>query len=180
MQLLGVEGQRYVFRLGKREKQLLCETLGLYPLTPRSHHRLSRRAEAADAENEALLVLWLGQNAGTIVAEAADAENQALLEEAVATQKQTHKHQLDAWLADKARFVEEPGGFRFELDRDQIEWLLQVLNDVRVGSWLMLGCPDPDEGKQPKLTPENAHFFLAMELCGEFENDLLEALDQPH
>lgn len=155
MQLLGVEGERYVFRLGKREKQLLGKTLRLYPLIPRSHHRLSRQAEAADAED------------------------QALLEEAIATQKQTHKHQLDAWLADKARFVEEPGGFRFELDRDQIEWLLQVLNDVRVGSWLILGCPDPDEGKQPKLTPENAHFFLAMELCGEFENDLLEALDQP-
>jgi hypothetical protein len=156
MELLSAEGHRFVFRLGKREKQLLCQALKLYPLIPRSHHQLSRQAGAADAED------------------------QALLEEAIATQKQSHKQQVDALLANKARFVEEPGGFRFELDRDQIEWLLQVLNDVRVGSWLILGCPDPDERKEPKLTPENAAFYLAMELCGEFECDLLEALDRAH
>jgi len=155
MELLSAEGQRLVFRLGKREKQLLGETLKLYPLIPRSHHQLSRQADA-------------------------DADNQALLEEAIAAQKQTHRQQVDVWLADQARWAEEPGGFRLALDRDQIEWLLQVLNDIRVGSWLILGCPDPDAAKPPKLTPKNAHFLLAMELCGEFENDLLEALDQAH
>jgi hypothetical protein len=153
MELLSAEGQRLVFRLSKREKPLLGETLKLYPLLPPSHHQLSRGADA-------------------------DAENQALLEESIATQQHSHKQQVDAWLANQARWAEDPGGFRLELDRDQIEWLLQVLNDVRVGSWLVLGCPDPDTGKQPKLTPKNAHFLLAMELCAHFQSELLEALDQ--
>ena len=114
------------------------------------------------------------------LAEAADAENQTLLEEAIAAQQQTHKQQVEALLANKARFVEESGGFRFALDRDQVEWLLQVLNDVRVGSWLILGCPDPEAGKPPKPTPKNAPFLLAMELCAHFQYELLEALDQAH
>jgi len=60
------------------------------------------------------------------------------------------------------------------LFRSQIEWLLQVLNDVRVGSWLMLGEPEP--GDEPAVTKANAKYLLALELCGVFESVLLTGL----
>ena len=58
----------------------------------------------------------------------------------------------------------------------ELEWLLQVLNDVRVGSWLKLG--QPDENQSPDVTPENFQFVLAMEVCGAFQSALLAALGE--
>ena len=39
-------------------------------------------------------------------------------------------------------------GLQLTLSGPEIEWLLQVLNDVRVGSWIALGSPDPESGKK--------------------------------
>ena len=64
--------------------------------------------------------------------------------------------------------------FRLLLQPTEVEWLLQVLNDVRVGSWLALG--EPDEDKPPDLTPENFRYAVAMEVCGAFQSALLAAL----
>ena len=56
----------------------------------------------------------------------------------------------------------------------EVEWLLQVLNDVRVGSWLALG--EPERGQEPAVTAQNARYLLALELCGLFQSVLLAAL----
>jgi hypothetical protein len=61
------------------------------------------------------------------------------------------------------------------LTEHQIEWLLQVLNDIRVGSWLALGSPDEKQGKQLRLNLQSAQYLWTMELCGQFESALLSA-----
>jgi hypothetical protein len=151
MKLLRSNQRGYVFHLAKREKHLLLETLQLYPLVPASHHRLAKNADSPE-----------------------DEERQRLLEEALAEHRRENRRQLQAMLNESQRFQETEAGFQLNLSAPQIEWLLQVLNDIRVGSWLALG--EPEQGEEPQPNKNNAHCFLALEFCGLFESALLAAL----
>jgi len=148
-------GGNFVFHVGKREKRLLFEVLKLYPLLPTAHHRLSETAGAEPA-----------------------AESQKLLAEALAQRKQENKRQLRAMLKGGERFQETNGAYRLTLTAPQMEWLLQVLNDIRLGCWLLLGEPDEKKGRHMTLTQENTRHYAAMEFCGYFQVTLLEALDR--
>jgi hypothetical protein len=77
-------------------------------------------------------------------------------------------------LNEPTRFRETDAGLRFTLTASEMEWLLQVLNDVRVGSWLALG--EPEELEIPEVNRTNAPYLLAMESAGYFESALLDAL----
>ncbi len=93
----------------------------------------------------------------------ADAENQRLLEEALAEQRRENRRHVLAMLNEPTRFRETDA-----------EWLLQVFNDVRVGSWLALG--EPEELEIPEVNQTNASYVLAMESAGYFQSALLDAL----
>ena len=57
-----------------------------------------------------------------------------------------------------------------------MEWLLQALNDIRVGSWLALGSPDGPVEILAALTDKTAPDFWAMEISGHFQAVLLAAV----
>ena len=151
MKLLRAGKNGHVFQLGQREQQLLLETIKLYPLVPASHHRLSKRPSAQPSDKD-----------------------QRLLEEALAEQRQENLRQVLAMLKDPQRFREIKSGFELTLTPAQVEWLLQVLNDVRVGSWLALGEPEPVE--EPEITEQNAKYHFALQISGMFQSGLLAAL----
>ena len=151
MKFLRTGRNGHVFHLGQREKLLLLQTLKLYPLVPATHHRLSQQVSGPEA-----------------------AENQQLLETALAEKRQENRRQLLAMMKEPERFRELKSGFQITLTPAQVEWLLQVLNDVRVGSWLLLG--EPEHGEEPAITAQNARYLLALELCGMFQSVLLAAL----
>ena len=151
MKLLHSDKRGFVFHLGEREKHLLLETLQLYPLIPASHHRIASNSDTP-----------------------ADDERQRLLEEALAEHRRENRRQLQAMFNETHRFRETEAGFQLHLSAPQVEWLLQVLNDIRVGSWLALG--EPEQGEEPPPDKNNAHGLLAMEVCGLFESALLAAL----
>jgi len=153
VKLIKREGENFVLHIGKRERRLLFEVLKLYPLVPAAHHRVSQTAKQMD-------------------------EHQTLLEEALAERRQENKRQLVAMLREEQRFKETDTGYRLTLSAPQMEWLLQVLNDIRVGSWLILGEPDEKKGKPVALTSENARHYAAMEFCGLFQMTLLDAVEQ--
>ncbi|HYT61585.1 MAG TPA: DUF2017 family protein, partial [Haliangiales bacterium] len=155
MKFIKRDGDQFVFQVGKREKRLLLEVLKLYPLVPATHHRLSKSADAKQV-----------------------AENQKLLEEALAERKRENQRQLLALLNDEPRFRETDGGYQLTLGAPQMEWLFQVVNDIRVGSWLVLGEPDEKKGKPIELNPKNARYYAAMEFCGYLQMTLLEALER--
>jgi len=140
-----------VFQLGQREQQLLLGTLELYPLVPAAHHRLSRSGGVPHPD-----------------------ENQRLLEEALAEHRQENRRQILAMLNEPERLRATKSGFELKLTHPQVEWVLQVLNDVRVGSWLALGEPEP--GEEPEITKQNARYLLALDVCGMFQSFLLAAL----
>jgi hypothetical protein len=150
VKLVRVTKTRLVFHLGPREKRSLLQLLKLYPCVPSAHHVLSKSSRLPDRE-----------------------ANQRLLDEALAEQRAENKKRLQAMLADPRRFDHTETGARLSLSRSEAEWVLQVLNDIRVGNWVLLGSP---EEKLAELTAANAPHFLAMEMAGYFQMPLLEAL----
>lgn len=155
MNLVAANDKAYVFRLGRRERALLLEVLGLYPKVPPGYQRLGRQGGGAEIENA-----------------------QQLLDEALAEHRAENTNRLRQLLADPARLGPDPEGkgWLLRLSPDDFEWLLQVLNDIRVGSWVNLGCPEARLDLK-FLTPANAHDFWAMELSGHFQMQFLEALN---
>ena len=150
MKLVQATKTRLVFHLGLREEQSLVQILRLYPCVPPAHHVLSKSSRLPNAE-----------------------ANQQLLDEALAEQRTETRKQVQALLADPRRLAHTETGGRLSLAHAEVEWLLQVFNDIRVGSWVNLGSPDE---KPAELTAANAPHFLAMEMAGYFQMQLLEGL----
>jgi len=151
VKVIHAEQDRFVFGISQREKRLLFQILQLYPLVPPAHHRLSKSDDGQSPD-----------------------ENQRLLEEALADQRRERRRQVVAMLNESTRFRAMESGLRFTLTSSEMEWLLQVLNDVRVGSWLALG--EPEELEVTEINRTNAPYVLAMESAGYFESTLLDAL----
>ena len=152
MKLIPRSDAKLLFHLGQREGNLLVQVLKRYPCVPPAHQPLNKSGLLANQQ-----------------------ENQRLLDEALAEQRADCKKQLQALLADPRRFHKVDIGFRLSLSQPDIEWLLQVLNDIRVGSWITLGSP---EGKLEHLNATTAPDFWAMELAGAFQMELLQALEE--
>jgi hypothetical protein len=148
MKLIQTTGDRLVFHLEKREKHLLVEVLKLYPRIPPAHQPLSKAGALPDQE-----------------------ASQRLLDEALAEQRQENRRQLETLLASPYRFRETKAGCHLSLSASDLEWLLQILNDIRVGSWVRLGSP---EKKIEQLNERTAPDLWAMELAGFFQMEFLE------
>jgi hypothetical protein len=153
MKLLRTHKGNLLFEISPREKDLLLHVLQLYPLVPATHHRLTKGGQIPD-----------------------QAANQHLLEESLKTQRTENQRHLKAMLREPERFTPCKTGFHATFARAEIEWLLQVLNDVRIGSWIALGSPDEAGRKTKPRNKEAAIQTAIMELAGGFEMLFLEAL----
>lgn len=152
MNLILRDGDKAVFRLSGAEKSHLFRILGLYPLVPAQHHKSSRGASSQAATNHHLL-----------------------LEEALEGRRRENQRQLTELLTGRSRFVAIGDEYHVTLTDSEVEWLLQVLNDVRVGCWIALGEPDNNSPKPVKLSGNSAVHYAAMEFCGYVEMALLDA-----
>lgn len=150
MKLLRVEDDHYVFHLENREKDLLTLVLRQYPVIPPAHFQLTKSAAPADPAN------------------------QRLLDEALADQRKENKTLVEAFLANTQHFSETQTFSRLKLTAAEIEWLLQVLNDIRVGNWILAGSPE--ELPHPDLSDWNSPPVWGMELAGFFQMNLLQAI----
>jgi hypothetical protein len=149
VKLVGTANARFQFQLASREKDLLLEILRLYPRIPPGHQPLSKAASLDDS-------------------------SQKLLDDALAETRSQNKKELEALLADAKRLKQQPPGWRLALSSSELEWLLQVLNDIRVGSWIQLGSP---EVPLTALNAETAPHLSAMEIAGAFQMRFLELLE---
>jgi hypothetical protein len=135
------------YELSRREGDCLKSLLRQFPVTAPAHARISRTdTEPASREREKLL-------------------NESLAEHRAELKK------LAANLLAKMKTVEK--GYSLTLDPGDQETLLQILNDIRVGCWHMLGEP---EELEPETTPETEReqvFYDVMNLAGYFEAALL-------
>ena len=150
MKLIRASKDQLLFRFGRREKELLLAILKLYPCLPPAHQRLSKGAQLPDQE-----------------------ASQRLLDEALAEHRAENKKQLQALLAEPQRWTEKESGWQLTLASGEVEWLLQVLNDIRVGSWVLLGSP---EGRLEAVNAQAVEHLWAMETAGLFQMGFLGAM----
>ena len=142
-------GDKFIFHASSREKNLLQGVLKLYPLIPSAHH-LKKAGLSPESSRK-------------------------LLDEALAEQRAESKKQLQAFLTATGRFAKTEAGWSFSLSTGELEWLLQVLNDIRVGSWINLGAPE-EKLDVSWINNETAPHFWTMEIAGAFQMEMLSAL----
>jgi hypothetical protein len=153
MRLFQANHEGYGFEFTRREKELLFEVISLYPLIPAAHHRLSRTPGPRDEEN------------------------QKLLDESLASHREETRQRVRTLLNNPRTFQKQGAGYHWLASRGEMEWLLQVLNDIRVGSWLALGCPRLPPAQELPSTPESLAHRRAMDIAGGFEMIFIAALD---
>ena len=152
MKLLKRNDSAFTFLIGKRERELMIALLRRYPVMIAAHYRSRHPPKSPETR-----------------------QNQDLLEEALAEQQRENRRNLEEMLNQPGRFNESDLGCTFSLSPSELEWVLQILNDIRVGSWIQLGEPDTSARQLPELSEQNMQLAWAMEMAGLFEHSLLEA-----
>ena len=157
MKLLSQDDNRYVIQFTTQEKDLLLGLLPQYPKLPADHHQASK--------NDTI-----------------NADVQALLADALAEQREKNRVDTQSFLTNTARFEPNEEDWLLTLTDVEIEWFLQVLNDLRVGSWLALDSPEQDDDGSyinfESVTAENVTDIWTMEICGALQYELLKALHE--
>jgi len=154
MRLSRAKEGKFVFSLNQAEQKVFLNVIELYPLVPGSHQPFSKSLQGRQA-----------------------IEAQQMLDDALAEQRATHKRELDEWLKAKGRFRRTKSGCTFTVPHDRVEWLLQILNDIRIGSWLLLGSPE-DRVDPEEIDADLQQVWVAMELSGIFQMALLDATER--
>lgn len=153
MRLIEAKDGQFVFRFLQRERLMLTHILKQFPVGSGAVGPLSKSGDEQKL-----------------------AEHERLLEEALAEQRAEHKRLVDAFLGEQGRFAEDSkGGFRLRLTTAQMDWLLRVLNEVRVGLWMKLGRP---QQLGPLALAGQVEPVVTMEICALFQTRLLAALSE--
>ena len=110
-----------------------------------------------------------------------DAATNELLEKALAESRK--KLRADAELFLKAGKLEIDPAFNeywdLTLTAVEIEELLQILNNVRVGLWIQLGKPEPsiEELLPTKPSEDQVRSHMIMHVCAAWQSALMGAVD---
>lgn len=154
MKFLRAAGDKFDFELAPVEKDLLLHLLALYPLVPESHHQLTKDSQMPRRT-----------------------ENQRLLDESIKAQREANRKEIASWLVEPDRFIQRGDHWLVQVGRSDLEWLLQVMNDIRVGSWMALGSPGYAEAQPKPSDPKSMPHVLRLEVAGSFEMFFLGAVN---
>ena len=153
MKLISKDGDEFELEFALEEKGLLFHLLGLYPAVPVAYHRLTKGKKIPNQE-----------------------ENQRLLDEAIQAQRKANQQEIIALVGKSGRFTDNAESSRAVFRRDELERLLQVLNDVRIGNWIALGSPDDLQEQTIRTDKKSLRQLMLMEIAGGFEMFILGAI----
>lgn len=143
--------REFVFQVNKREREYLQLTLSIYSLMDLNLQPLSRSGDHAE-------------------------EQQELLRESMVDLRRSRRKKLESL---SKLFTSKSHGYHLTLCGEDIEWLLQVLNEIRIGCWINLGRPELQESEgNRQLNPEESRYRMFMELSGFFQMHLLQAFEK--
>jgi hypothetical protein len=156
MKFVEQHGPVLVFEMRDWERRLLVMVLGLYPQVPPDNFEITKGGLPEDKAGEEALhremfVEHQGDNRNLVL----EFLREAFGEDQAATPLKLR---------------------RLEIERERVDWLLQVINDVRVGSWVKLGRPDEAALRKLARKPEAAASLQIMEFCGYVQMVLLDAV----
>jgi hypothetical protein len=155
VKLLNKTGEKFVFELMSEEKELLSKIFGLYPMLDRDKLELSKTIKDEQI-----------------------CQSKKILSDAFKEFQDSNKRFISELFekSDNFKPSEDYEYYTLELDGEQIERLLQILNDIRVGMWQKLGCPDLENRKDFIRSAEDVFAVYIMDICEYFEYYLLKAL----
>lgn len=154
MKLLGKTDNKFTFEFSVEEKMLLFEVLKLYPVIDPTLQELSKSITNKDIS-----------------------QSKKLLQEELLEQQKQNKEMLKCIFGDSSFFTQQDYYCKLQLSPEQMECLLQVLNDVRVGTWRNIGSPDYEGLKNLRIKKSSLVSLVIMDVCEYFEYHLLEAME---
>jgi hypothetical protein len=99
-------------------------------------------------------------------------DREKLLNESLADHREVLKKKAKS-LVGAGQFKVRGKSWLLCVNSEEREFLFQILNDIRVGSWRALGEPDKLEPQTPNPTEKEQVFHNIMNLAGYFEHKLL-------
>ncbi|HAV61740.1 MAG TPA: hypothetical protein DCY13_05165 [Verrucomicrobiales bacterium] len=150
MKLIRQDKRYRYYRLSDQDLRLWLFALGHYPFPCAKRPGISRSGEGDSIE-----------------------EADELLKSALAAQRRKTKSDLRRWLRAPNRITDADGDIQLRIEQSRREWLLQILNDIRVGAWNQLGAPDQLEDAYQNLTANSGRLVFLMEIAGMFQSALL-------
>ena len=139
------------YHLNQGEGDCLRSLLQQFPISANAHAKISK----TDADPKTV-------------------EREKLLNESLAEHRKELKKQATN-LLDPGKFKRGEKGYVLALNLEEREILLQILNDIRIGSWHVLGEPEELEPETPPQTEKELVFYTLMNLAGYFEAAFLHA-----
>lgn len=154
MKLLSKKDGVFLFHFEKREWTFFKDLLGLYPQLKEDYN-----------------------HAGVQSTTDSEGNDDNMLREMRSEHKMEQKKWIGSFLSNKSKQeVKADGSLILKLDMEERESILEILNDIRVGSWVMLGSPVLNEGNlKEKLNEEEGlkQVAWAMDLSGYFQMGFL-------
>lgn len=144
---------RVVFRFERPEREMFTQLLDMFPIKSDPMREIGK-----------------------------DREAQALLEKTLGEQRAKIREDVQKLLRANGELVIDAEFNEFwdlKLTEGEIEWLLQMLNNVRVGVWYQLGCPEPtmDMKAEEAVDEKTVREHVIMQLCAAWEGLLMSAVD---
>jgi hypothetical protein len=146
MRLLKQEREAFELDFTPEERQWLMLVMNFFPLVPPAYHRLTFDPQ---------LAAQLAEHLPT--------------RDAFYAQREQSKQDVQVLIQKLSRLKEHNNACKARLTRDELEKFLQVVNDVRVGSWIALGSPAFDLRAAPPPDEDGMRHFMFMEMAGAFE-----------
>ena len=143
MKLVKQNGKGFEYRLTAQEAHSLRLLVGLFPVAALLPGKISK------SDPEAL-------------------EREKLLNESLAAHRENLRRQAKE-LVQPARFKASGNHQLYRISHGKREVMLQVLNDIRVDSWRVLGEPENLDTCAFELPQDKFKYYYLMYIAGEFE-----------
>ncbi len=139
-----------VIAMSEAEGDLLVEVFSAYPLVANETRNLTKSGDHDELQ-----------------------EDTELLRSSIEETNQLNRSRLDDWLSHPDTFRQSSEQRLLTVKAEDTDWMLQILNDLRVGSWQQLGCPSQEELSELSLNADTFRPVCTMELAGILQTILL-------
>jgi hypothetical protein len=145
---------RVVFRFERGEREMFAQVLAMFPIKKDPMRAISQ-----------------------------DREAQALLEKTLGEQRAKAREEAERLLRTNGELVIDADFNEYwdlRLTEGEVEVLLQMLNNIRVGTWYELGCPEPTMDVKLEMPPDDqvVRGHVIMQFCAAWEGLLMSAVDE--
>ncbi len=155
MKVIRQEGGQFELQMEEEEWESFSDLLAQYPLTPADHHSLNSKSNP-DPDLK---------------------ESEQWLRDSVSNHQTDREAQIKKWIQSiKPSNNDADLMYPISFDPERADWLIEILNDLRVGSWMSLDCPSADELSGKSWESKGWPRIWIMEASGMYESILLQAL----